>query len=111
MSSSVEVQIYKGGGKLLDELQDFLLPITISWQGYYLLNIEAASWILTALRLNSTLKKGQRNYAELEKKPFAVAGILLTAFTSECMHAYGKKENKPLFWRGMGYTQFPFNKA
>lgn len=43
MSSGVEVQIYNGGGKPLDELQNFLLPITISWQGYYLLNIEAAS--------------------------------------------------------------------
>lgn len=43
MSSRVEAQIYNGGGKPLDELQDFLLPITISWQGYYLLNIEAAS--------------------------------------------------------------------
>lgn len=42
-SSRVEVQIYNGGGKPLDELQDFLLPITISWQGYYLFNIEAAS--------------------------------------------------------------------
>lgn len=40
-SSGVEVRIYNGGGKLLDELHDFLLPITISWQGYYLLNIEA----------------------------------------------------------------------
>lgn len=59
MSSRVEVQIYDGGGKPLDELQDFLLPITISWQGYYLLNIEAASWILTALRLNSTYKKAE----------------------------------------------------
>lgn len=43
VSSGVEVQIYNGGGKPLDELQNFLLPITISWQGYYLLNIEAAS--------------------------------------------------------------------
>lgn len=43
MSSGLEVQIYNGGGKPLDELQNFLLPITISWQGYYLLNIEAAS--------------------------------------------------------------------
>lgn len=56
MSSSLEVQIYNGGGKLLEGLQDVLLPITISWQGYYLLNIEAVSWILTAPRLISTYK-------------------------------------------------------
>lgn len=56
MSSSLEVQIYNGGGKLLQRLQDVLLPITISWQGYYLLNIEAVSWILTAPRLISTYK-------------------------------------------------------
>lgn len=59
MSSGLEVQIYNGGGKPLDELQNFLLPITISWQGYYLLNIEAASWILTAVRLNSSYKKAE----------------------------------------------------
>lgn len=58
-SSGVEVRIYNGGGKLLDELHDFLLPITISWQGYYLLNIEAVGWILTALWLNSTCKKAE----------------------------------------------------
>jgi len=43
MSTRMEVQIYNGGGQPLDELQDFLLPISISWQGYYLLNTGAAS--------------------------------------------------------------------
>lgn len=59
MSSSLEVQIYNGGGKLLEALQDVLLPITISWQGYYLLNIEAVSWILTAPKLISTYKTAE----------------------------------------------------
>lgn len=59
MSSRVKLQIYNRGRKLLDELQDFLLPIAISWQSYYLLNIEAASWILTALWFNSTYKKAE----------------------------------------------------
>lgn len=43
MSSRVELQIYNRGRKPLDGLQDLLLPIAISWQSYYLLNIEAAS--------------------------------------------------------------------
>lgn len=43
MSSRVKLQIYNRGRKPLDELQDFLLPIAISWQSYHLLNIEAAS--------------------------------------------------------------------
>jgi len=59
MSTRMEVQIYNGGGQPLDELQDFLLPISISWQGYYLLNTGAASWILTARRFNSTCKMAE----------------------------------------------------
>lgn len=43
MSSRVELQIYNRGRKPLAEFQDLLLPIAISWQGYYLLNTGAAS--------------------------------------------------------------------